>query len=232
MKIALTLFNKEDEPMLVLEFDDYVDLRDYWKPRRKSIPNYKVQRVDDDELPAMRSRCVGIKPYIGAGWRQLDRDEIVMDGDQWWAGATGKWEDSRCIGQIPAPSTIYRRRHAGDGWRFLEDGEDIKSGDEYCSHGKWIPTALSGSVVGKFRSHMQDPEMPYRRRIGKNNPPIGYQIIPADEKVAEDDVFFDGRNWCPVHISGHKVGGGHGYFARPTVLITDGQTACHASAEA
>jgi hypothetical protein len=50
------------------------------------------------------------------GWRQVDPDEIIAKGDEYWCLATGTWETSGMAGMLmplpakgKAPAT-YRRR--------------------------------------------------------------------------------------------------------------------------
>jgi hypothetical protein len=154
MKIALTILNStNDDPMMVVEFAKYTELRNYWRTRAGKFKSFRIGRVTDDELADLRSQCVGLTPVVGDGWRRLEADELVQEGDEWFASTTGKWEPSRCAGQKPSPTTVYRRRFAGEGWRFLRDGEMIRIGDQYYRKAvvdtggdDWWPTAISGGL--------------------------------------------------------------------------------------
>jgi hypothetical protein len=217
MKITLTLLNNDGKPMLVIEFKDYAELRQYLT-RRKSVTKFKVERVHESEIPAMRAACVGLGLFIGGGWRKLDRDEIIIDGDQWWSSAVGKWEITRCIGGVPAPTTTYRRRHAGEGYRLLDIGEKLRSGDEYIADdiNDWFPTALLGQRVPPLQG------VAYRRKVAQLEWPSDCTLLKADDTMQQGDLFFNGKDWSPIITVGSPVGGGEGYFVRP-VVVTDYQ---------
>lgn len=202
--------------MLVVDFNEYYELRDYWKKRRKSLNRFKVERVEKQDLIPMRAACVGLKPKDEEGYIVLKPTDVLQQGDEWWSSTTGKWELTRCIGQKPAPITSYRRPFAGDGWRFLEEGELICRGDQYLSRGAWLPT----SIVGDHGMTFSSKGSRYRRRI---EPEVsdGYVLLDRDDRLQEGDVYKSSTGWKKVRSIGVPVGGAVGYFARPVNPLTE-----------
>jgi predicted glutamine amidotransferase len=120
---------------------------------------------------------------VGEGYVQLKDGDAVQTGDQ-WLGVRGIWSitvsPGHIVGQPPYPTTIYRRRVkselpaivAGDGYRLLEDGEQIIKGDEWRSdrHEGWSVTVAAGGKAGSIAGQY------YRRKLSIR--------IPVTEEIS------------------------------------------------
>lgn len=218
MKIALTIKNHDKEPMLIMEFDKYSELREYFRTRYKRWMKgrpYSVTRVHEDELPSMRAACVGMEAVIETGYRVLDKGERIEKGDEWWSSTAGKWMTTHCEGQLPIASTTYRRRWAGDGYRLLEAGETLKGGDEFLHNGLWLPTSFVGGVMPGHHDKDGKPYMYRRREPAKPEPPEGYYIMSPLEIVNRQDIYWANDKWNPSRLEGMPVGRSVGMYARP-----------------
>lgn len=87
-----------------------------------------------------------LKPQIPEGWRELQPNEILLDGD---VGCWRKWESTRVTGQAvgSCPGNFYIRQIASEvpaftkdadgypiipeGWRQLHAHETLKEGDRF-----------------------------------------------------------------------------------------------------
>ena len=95
--------------------------------------------------------------YVGDEYRQLESDEILQSGDEYWDGIDA-WVKTACVGekQSECPKT-YRRK----AYRLLKRGELIKKGDEYRDWSwQWHQTGDygKGNMVG-------DNKLTYRRKL-------------------------------------------------------------------
>lgn len=110
-------------------------------------------------------------------YRMLEAGELIQPEDEWWIW--DKWfpvaiiNEPLCLGNVGkcrrkvvsndtagqcAEMEGKRDREAakgqsgasGDGWRMLENGEVVETGDEYqTSQGAWLPTNFVGDIQGE-----------------------------------------------------------------------------------
>jgi hypothetical protein len=161
------------------------------------------------KLPTL-TEVVGVRPPVdvGSGYRLLNENDVIRDGDEFWADSDKSWNPfgrrfagcsilSRGQG---VEQRIWRRmrtvsevNHAslnpGFGYRLLEKGETLQAGDEFCSrYGKkprWSPTKDAGSVYG-----VVSPGLTYRRKVD-TSAQAADDYAKAKPK-SHADVFLDG----------------------------------------
>lgn len=227
MKIALTVIHN-DKPSLVMDFDDYYELRDYWKRRgRKWIKNYRIERADHATIAQLRAAVHAPADHIPDGFRLLSAEETIEDGDEWFSSVAGAWMPTRCVGGKPVPSTVYRRPYAGEGYVLLPPGSPVQPGDEYLvvkedDSTEWVtsvcnnmkapnPTeVVGGRILFKHRY--------YRRRVAPNipEPPEGWVRMKAEDTVTAADRYWYPvkKDWVMPPICGQLVDKAVGYYIR------------------
>jgi hypothetical protein len=219
--IALTVLDKEDDPVLVLPFAHYHSLRAYWKQTGYKWRAYKLQRVKPSDFNSLRA---GVKlriPNPGSGYRLLTPGDVLEEGDEWWSETSNRWVRTIASGDTPGGTTPYRRCIAGPGYMLLKPGDLIEPGDEYLfSHDGedgWMPTACTG-----MNAPTADPGNKafglYRRKLEQRvlpEPPEGYYRMSSIEIIDRSDIFHSGEKWEPARVTGTPVGALAGMYARP-----------------
>lgn len=142
---------------------------------------------------------------VGEGYRLLDAGETLEQGDEYYAHAGGNvWEPSGLAGNKMGPDgalltrhNVYRRKvpaiapgfnpdkltveRVGEGYRLLEKGEAIRSGDEYEVSGEWIESTSAGEKVGDEDSLYVASDSAYRRKVATAQQPQPEQPAPAPQ---------------------------------------------------
>jgi hypothetical protein len=123
-------------------------------------------RVSPSEVAALKS-APKASVHSDPEWRMLEIGEVIREGDEIYFG---KWEP--CVRSIVAlklrqddASLVRRRvRLQSPGWRYLDAGETVLSGDEYAScRWRWdIQQKSTGRVVSSSESfHFRRKTTPF-----------------------------------------------------------------------
>jgi hypothetical protein len=123
-------------------------------------------RVSPSEVAALKS-APKASVHSDPEWRMLEIGEVIREGDEIYFG---KWEP--CVRSIVAlklrqddASLVRRRvRLQSPGWRYLDAGETVLSGDEYAScRWRWdIQQKSTGRVVSSSESfHFRRKTAPF-----------------------------------------------------------------------
>jgi hypothetical protein len=133
---------------------------------------------------------------VPAGYLILLSFETVKEGDEFYDAIGERWVPSSNIGKkVSACSSVYRRKVPLEkGYRFLERGEEILSGDEYHSYKVgWTESKSPGSI------YTNECYLVYRRKINKvdtmsDKCEVGYVFVNFGEDIEVGDEFYiDGR---------------------------------------
>jgi len=134
-------------------------------------------------------------------YRILRSNEIIQKGDQYkWSGNTDWYDCRSTIGKTvqqnvdAEPRTFdtgsFRRPlPIMPGYRYLEENEVIKTGDEFWSidQNVWTLTTFQG-----FTPEEQD--LTYRRKLAAPEPTLdpgeGYRLLKDDEVIQEGDEYW------------------------------------------
>ena len=123
-------------------------------------------RVSPSDVAALKS-APKASVHSDPEWRMLETGEVIREGDEIYFG---KWEP--CVRSIVAlklrqddASLVRRRvRLQSPGWRYLDAGETVLSGDEYAScRWRWdIQQKSTGRVVSSSESfHFRRKTAPF-----------------------------------------------------------------------
>jgi hypothetical protein len=133
---------------------------------------------------------------VPAGYLILLSFETVKEGDEFYDAIGERWVPSSSIGKkVSACSSVYRRKvPLEEGYRFLERGEEILSGDEFHGYkAGWTESKNPGSI------YTNECYLVYRRKINKvdtvpDKCEVGYRFVDFGEDIEVGDEFYiDGR---------------------------------------
>jgi len=189
---------------------------DLWQPVSKAKTSY----ADPGHLWLYRRPITVVKPEAapcvpvtsavetptgpGEGYRWVAVGEVLEEGDEYQSGA--EWETTVCVGQlvatfeancyrrvVPVPTPTPDTRPAlPEGYRFLEVGEQILTGDLVIDGSpdrkSWGPTSIGNQDVYISKSFRQS----FVRKVTVASP-----IIPL-QWSGRDLQWFNGTAWVTV----------------------------------
>jgi hypothetical protein len=128
----------------------------------------------------------------------LEPPTPIQSGDElFWHG---KWVVLSAGGHVTPDDLVRRKCEANpeEGYRYLEVGETLEDGDEYCGPHGWAATKAFGRVVFPRR---------YRRKIKDASDTVasapeagdGYRLLELGETLEKGDEWWTPlRGWIPT----------------------------------
>lgn len=185
-------------------------------------------------IPGFHGRCIAL-PELPDGqiWRECTEGDYLEPGDI-YLNKDDCWEHTHVV-DFPCsshpislrnsyfrkesealPETI-RKQLAEDGWRVVEPGESLESGDVYFTPSGDLVTVRLPADPGCRRYTFTQPC--YRRVPDETLSPLaeGWRAVPKGSAIQRGDVYYHAslNVWLPARCVGDKVAGNL-YFRKDT----------------